>query len=120
MNKEQCKNKISNEIKPSAHKETESIIYKKNVSNNKYDEFGSEPSYKAKSYIESSKGDKNNQDNNVFQRKKDETRNNANKDVSNVRESKVANKELTNNIHSHNIKANKCNDGIIFEKEKSS
>ena len=61
-------------MKPSAYKETESVTYETNVSNNKCDEFGSKPSYKAENYIKSSKGDKNNQDNNVVQRKKDEPR----------------------------------------------
>ena len=32
----------------------------------------------------------------------------------------MANKELTNNIHSHNIITNECKDSIICEKEKSS
>ena len=41
-NKEQSNDKVSNDIKPSAYIEIESVTYETNVSNNKYDEFGLE------------------------------------------------------------------------------
>ena len=66
MNKEQSSNKVSNDIKPSEYKETESVTYETNVSNNKYDEFGSENIFKEESYIKSSTVDENNQYTNAF------------------------------------------------------
>ena len=62
INKKKCNNKVSNEIQRSAYKETESITYESNVGNNNYDGFGSEPIFKAESYINASKCDENNQD----------------------------------------------------------
>ena len=89
--------------------------------NNRYDEFGSEFNFKAESYIKSSKGEENNQDNPVFQRKKEEPRKNADKVVFNVGGSKLVNKELTNNEDSNNIKSKEYNkDTILFDKDKSS
>ena len=117
MNKEQCHNKVSDDIKPSTYKETESIIYETNVSDNRYDELGSEPIFKAESYIKYSNGNRNNQDNTVFQRKKE----NSDKVISNVRKSKLANKKPTNSEDSHNIKSKEYNnDSILIDKEKKS
>ena len=53
VNNEQYNNKVSNDIKPSKYKETESVTYKTNVSNHKYNEFSSEPIFKEESYITS-------------------------------------------------------------------
>ena len=74
MNQEQCNNKVSNDIEPSSYKETKSITYETNANNNRYAEFGSESIFKVESYIQSSKVDENNQDNTIFQRKKEELR----------------------------------------------
>ena len=53
VNNEQYNNKVSNDIKPSKYKETESVPYKTNLSNHKHNEFGSEPIFKEESYITS-------------------------------------------------------------------
>ena len=102
MNTEQCNSKVSNDIKPSAYKETESVIYEKNVGNNRNDEFGSDFIFKTESYIKPRKDEEKNQDNTIFQRKKEEPRKNADKVVYNVRGFKLANNEPTNNGDSHN------------------
>ena len=65
--------------------------------------------------------DKNNQDNTIFQRKKEELRKNVDKVGSNVRGSKLVNKEPTNHDDSHNNKSNRYYTySIPFDKEKSS
>ena len=51
MNKEQCNNKVSNNIKQSAYKETERVTYAKNIGYNSNDDFGSEFTFKAKDCI---------------------------------------------------------------------
>ena len=77
MNKEQCNNKVSNDIKPRTYKEIESVTNETNVGNNRNDEAGLEFTFKAKSYIKPRKDEENNQDNTIFQRKKEEPRKNA-------------------------------------------
>ena len=120
MNKEHCNKKVSNDIKPSAYKEIESVTYEKNVGNNINDEFGSDFTFKSKSYIKSRKDKGNNQDNTVFQIEKEEQKN-ADKAVYNVRGSKLANKEPTNEKYSRNNKSNEYNTySILFDKKKSS
>ena len=49
-NNKQYNNKVSNDIKPSKYKETVSVTYKTNVSNNKENEFGSKPFQRGKLY----------------------------------------------------------------------
>ena len=58
--------------------------------------------------------DKNNQDNTIFQRKKEELRKNVDKVGSNVRGSKLVNKEPTNNEDSHNTKSKEYNNNRIL------
>ena len=64
----------------------------------------SDPISKEESSIKSRKGDEANQDKTVFQRKEEETRQNAENDVSTVVESELVNKEPNNNEGSHDIK----------------
>ena len=62
-----------------------SVTYETNGSNNKYNEFGSEPIFKKENYITSSKGGEYNKVNTVSQREKEEPKQNAKKNIANVR-----------------------------------
>ena len=59
-NKEQNNNKVSNNSKPSAYKEAESITYNSKISNDNYIEFDPEHTSEKMSHIKSNKVDENN------------------------------------------------------------
>merc|ERR1712238_247888 len=104
VNKEPSNNEDSHDIKPSVYKKAESVTDEAKVSNGKYDDLDSAPISKEESSIKSRKGDEANQDKTVFQKKEEETRQNAENDVSTVGESELVNKEPNNNEGSHDIK----------------